>query len=191
MTQDTIMQKNFKGILTIDCWEEEFLNDFYQTLDNYIDFSCVESIICANYDLALDSKTDLSQYNLLSMWSWTNNDQKILHKVVEHAHTKSTSEWLKSKFKTHSVLLLDTESIIKHCNTFVPHINDWLVIGGAWGICTHSRPVCLQKLSKLKQNFYIAPWSIYNENGRSITERHIREDKSVTWIKTNDYFRAG
>jgi hypothetical protein len=171
---------NLKGLVCIDCWEEKDLLSYYQLLEQRIDFEQFDSIIVANYELLLDSSTDLSQHNVLETYSWSTYTPEMLLPIMKEARSRKTSNWLKTKFTTNSFLILTPESMKYHVSTTVPHITDWLVIGGSWGMCTHARPLGFNSLKTLPYNFYITDWSMYFD-GKTFTKKDIQTDR-LTWI---------
>jgi len=178
----------FKGLLCIDCWESSHLDKYYAQLEDKINFSNLESIIVANYELALDSINDLSQYNTLEEYSWTNFNQDILLSMAREARVRTTSDTLKKYFNKHTFLILSMSGLIHHLNNVVPHIKDWLVIGGSFGDCTHHRPVNFSELTKLPYNFYASSWSLYKDDNSLIDF----DNDSLSWtFEENGFYRLG
>ena len=167
------------GVICLDCWDQPDLESFYQGVDSNWDWSHCQSIAVANYELALDSE-DLCQYNTLEVYSWTHYTPKMLLPVMKEARQRKTSPYLQKHFRSHSFLLLDTESFCHHVETFVPHVKNWLIIGGRWAACTHNRPLSLPAMMHLPYNFYVATWSIYE----SLTAQHLERDR-LPWVEVN------
>jgi len=187
--QDNLNERlMIQGILTIDCWEDSRLDKFYQQLDKHIDFSEIQSIVVANYETALDS-SDVSLYNTLETYSWHTFCPTMLLPILREARRRKPSKWLQSKVDSHSFLLLDMASLTKHLEECVPHITNWLIIGGSWKQCTHGRPINVYALQSLPKNFYIADWSIYNQNNPDwlATRRDIEND-DINWQPHNNYY---
>lgn len=188
--------KDIQGLIFIDCWEMPSLINFYQQLEQKIEFDQYTSMVVANYELVLDSK-DQIQRNTLEMYKHSNRELMLLPMLYEFGYRK-TSSWLQSKFKSHSVLLLTTESLQHHIETVVPHVTDWLVVGGTWQSCTHNRPIGFASLKKMPYNFYITDWSMYNITGEfddpnavvnTATSKQFEKD-SHTWIdQGNNLYR--
>lgn len=155
---------DINGLICIDCWEIDSLKPYYQNLENNINFSRFDSIIVANYELALDSLNDISQYNTLEEYSWTNYNSEILLSMISEARERKTSQILQKHFKKHAFVILTINGLVHHIENVVPHINNWLIIGGTWGMCTNTRPINFTKLAALPYNFYITNWSMYSES---------------------------
>jgi len=180
-TQENKQLGDISGLLCIDCWEMDSpeANDYYQTLEKNIDFNQFDSILVANYELALNSN-DLCQYNVLEVYSWSDYEPKMLLPVMKEARQRKTSHYLQKHLKSHSFLILNAESFQHHVTTYVPHIKNWLIIGGSWGICTHYRPLGFDTLKTLPYNFYIAPWTMFNYVNNGIN------DDSLSWVDQNN-----
>jgi hypothetical protein len=170
---------NINGLLCIDCWEDTALNDFYNQLESKINFSQFDSIIAANYELALDTKNDLSQHNVLEEYSWHAHNPEILLDFVTEARDRDAAKLLRDNYSSNSFLLLSINAFKHHVETMVPHVRNWLVIGGTWGMCTHSRPLSFSTLSTLDYNFYTAEWAVYSESSHPIDF----DNDSLTWKK--------
>jgi hypothetical protein len=172
--------ESIQGLIFIDCWDQQGLDEFYQTLDSKIPWHQLQSIIVANYELALDSR-DFCQYNTLEAYSWTEYVPEMLLPVMKEARNRRTSPWLQKHFKTHSFLILEPNGFLYHRNRCVSHINNWLVIGGGeWEGSTHFRPLGLLAMQNLPGNFYIANWGIYPY----VYDGELGRD-SLTWIDQN------
>lgn len=182
MTQNNKTLNDLKGIVCIDCWELDDLTDYYKRLEEKLDFDQFDSIAVANYELRLDS-SDLCQYNILEVYSWETYTPNMLLPVMKESRNKTTSNWLKTKFSTNSFLILDPESMQHHVATSVPHVTDWLVIGGSWGACTHFRPLSFKSMLKLPYNFYITDWSLYDSSKPDyrMTKEQIDKD-TFNWV---------
>jgi hypothetical protein len=179
---------DIKGLLCIDLWEDDNLEEFYKTLETNVNYDQFDSIVVANYEMALDSK-DLSQYNTVEVYSWETFTPSVLLPIMKETRFRQASKYIKKHFKSHSFILLDTDSFQHHVTTFVPHIKDWFVMGGGWQSCLHSRPVGLRNLLDVPYNFYITPWSVYTQSQQSCSITELKTDK-LNWIdQSNNLYR--
>jgi hypothetical protein len=178
---------SIRGLLVIDCWERPELGAFYQRLQDHVDPTQFDSIMVANYELALDS-TDLCQHNTLEVYSWETYTPNMLLPMVKESRSRKTSTWLQSTFSTNSFLILDADSLIHHCTTAVPHITDWLVIGGNWQVCMHGRPLGFHKLKTLPYNFYVTPNGVYNtKKSNWLGDVNDLHNDQLTWIDQGNH----
>jgi len=183
------MNPDIKGIIAIDCWQQPSLDKFYANLDKLIDWLKIDSLIVANYEIALDI-SDKSLYNTLESYSWHDYDPDILLPIIKESRTRKTSNWMLSKMTQNAFCLLDMYSVRKHMDMCVPHIQDWLIVGGSWQACTHSRPVNVYELSKLKKNFYVSTWSVYDDSQTDckVSTEQIKNDTLCWEPAENGYF---
>jgi hypothetical protein len=186
-----ITLKELSGVICIDIWENYsgIPLTWLDNIDKHVNFLQFDSIIAANYELALDSSDDLSQYNTLKCYSWSTYRPEILLPVMKEARKRKTHSWLKNKFSSNSFLILDTVGMKIHVESVVPHIKNWLIVGGGWQTCLHQRPLGLKNMMHLPYNFFVAPWSIYNNNSKPI-ERSQFEQDTMCWIdRGNNFFQ--
>ena len=181
--------QDLKGLLIIDCWEGHVPAAWLSQNKHKINFDQFDSILVANYDLMLDGN-DIIQHNLLVDYSWVNFVPKMLLPMLEFAKDKKTHPWLQSHLNDRSFLILTPESMQHHVESTVPHVTDWLVVGGGWQMCTHSRPLGFYSLKTMPYNFYITDWSMI---GQLVAKppgsvEHIENDK-LTWIEHDKLFQ--
>jgi hypothetical protein len=178
---------SIRGLIVIDCWERPELDSFYQCLQDHVDITQFDSIMVANYELALDSKA-LCQHNTLEVYSWETYTPGMLLPMLKESGSRKTSAWLQSMFSSNSFLILDEYSLVHHCTTAVPHIKDWLVIGGSWQVCIHGRPLGFYKLKTLPYNFYVIPAGLYNTKKLNwlgnVDDLH---NDQLTWIDQGNH----
>ena len=179
---------DIKGIICIDCWEDPQLETFYQQLLTHIDFGQFESIVLANYELLLDG-LDPAQHNTIIAYSHTEQVHEIIMPLVRESRVRKTSRHIPQR--DNSFVLLTPEGFDHHVKRCVPHIQNWLVIGGSWGACTHSRPLSFKSMLQLPYNFYISDWSMYDFNSPTgcIKPQYFEND-TFSWVKQdNDLYK--
>jgi hypothetical protein len=172
--------RDIKGLICIDCWDDPDLEEYYQKLNTILDFEQFDSIIVASYEIQLDI-TDISLSNTLKEYSHCNYTPEVLLPIVKETRHRTTSNYVRRYFKEHSFLLLDTVSFVHHTTNCVPHINDWLVIGGGWGMCIHGRPMGFYNLSKINYNFYTGDHLIHRRKLGTLNRQMVEEDDLI-WI---------
>jgi hypothetical protein len=174
---------DIRGLICIDCWDNPDHDSYYNTVNNTINFKQFDSIVVASYETALDSE-DVALSSTLLAYSYYNFTPEVLLPILKETRNRKTSKHIQQHLGKNSFLLLDDISFNIHVNHLVPHIKDWLVIGGSWGQCTHHRPLGFNKMLGLPYNFYAAPWSMYSMNpGKnfSVTANDFATDR-LPWI---------
>jgi hypothetical protein len=181
--------ENLNGLLIIDCWDWHVPHLWLNRNKHKINFDQFDSIVIANYELMLDG-SDIIQRNLLGVYAKQNFVPKMLLPVLQFAGHRKTHPWLQSNLNDRSFLILTPESMQHHVESMVPHVTNWLVVGGGWNMCTHLRPLGFYSLKAMPYNFYITDWSMI---GRQVAQppgsiEHIEHDK-LTWIEHNKLFQ--
>jgi hypothetical protein len=188
MPQNNITLSDLDGVICIDCWEDPQLETFYQRLLARVNFNQFGSIVLANYELLLDGN-DAAQHNTIMAYSRSDEVPEIIMPMVrESGRRKTTSHIPKTN---NSFVLLTLEAFDYHVKKLVPHIKNWLVIGGSWGACTHSRPLSFKSMLHLPYNFYISDWAFYdfNSSDRCIDKQYIEND-TFNWVyQQNDLYK--
>lgn len=169
---------DIKGLVIIDLWNIAIVDRWFEEYKHKLNFEKFDSIIVANYELALDSN-DISQYNVLKDYSWTNYTPELLLPIMKEARDQQTYPGVQANLNSNSFLILTPEGMQRHVEYMVPHVNDWLIVGNTWGMCTHNRPLGFHAMKSMPYNFYITDWSIIGAKQNSI--EHIKED-SLSWI---------
>jgi hypothetical protein len=177
-----------RGVIFLDAWDEDFLDQWMQQVNIKLENYYVDSIIAANYQVALDVRYDTSLRNTISEYSLNNYQPDFLLPLMKETGNKEVHRDIEDiHFGNHSFMLLTPDSIKYHMNNMVPHIRDWLVIGGAWGACTHCRPFNFFHMGNIPdRRFYIADWSMYAQQGRPSFNliEELTNDR-LTWSSTN------
>ncbi len=196
MTKDLHFANCAKGLICIDLWENDFQNELIKDKNyqawleklsgNLAQFK-FDSVINASYFTKIDYN-DPSIYNTLIAYNWADFDQDIMLELIKNSNNYTMSQHIQREvFGKNTFALYSIESFIKHVNKLVPHIKDWLVVGAAWQICVHYRPLGLVNLSKLKQfNFYAADWGFVKSDNQLVNNKDFETDR-LQWSKINDH----
>jgi hypothetical protein len=180
--------EDLKGLLIIDFWEDPPQDNWIDRNKHKINFDQFDSIVVANYGLLLDGN-DIIQHNLLVDYCWTNFVPEMLLPMLEFAKDKKTHPWLQSHLNAKSFLILTPESMQHHVESMVPHVTDWLVVGGSWKICTHQRQLGFYFLTRMPYNFYITDWTMLGDQVKPGSIEHIEKDDLIWVDYTNNLFQ--
>ena len=150
-----------------------------------------DSIINAAYHTKIDYN-DPSIYNTLVAYNWQQYDEQIMLQLIKTCNNYTVSDTMKTQvFGASTFALYSIESFVKHVAKLVPHIQNWLVIGAEWQLCTHYRDLGLQNLSKLPQfNFYGADWGFVKKthcSGYSTVSQEDFEKDKLNWKKIDNH----
>jgi hypothetical protein len=91
-----------------------------------------------------------------------------------------------------SVIILDSDDLVHHCQMYHnDSIKNWLVIGQAWNMCLHGRPMGFYSLSSLikKQNYniYVTPWSVLDTQQKQLDPECFNGNDGIAWEPVEDF----
>lgn len=179
---------NIRGVIFIDAWDENFLDPWMEGVVYNLERYYIDSIIAANYEVALDVRYDSSLRNTISEYSLNNYQPDFLLPLMRETGNREAHRDLEDiVYNNHSFMLLTPDAIEYHMDNMVPHVRDWLIVGGAWGACTHCRPFNFFHMGNIPdRRFFIADWSIYTEEGRPTFDAiSALESDRLTWSFTD------
>jgi len=185
-------------LITIDLWEsgpngEIFSSEQNQWLDelsNKLAQRNWNSIINSSYGTKIDYD-DLSIYNTLLHYNWSNYDPVVMSELTKHCNNYVMSKYIIQRvFSKQAFALYSINSFLKHCTTRVPHVKSWLVVGQSWRICTHWRSIGLVNLCKIAEqhgfSIYGTPWGFLNVDQKTCVAYDFLNDKDIAWTQVGD-----
>jgi hypothetical protein len=180
--QDFHRAPNVWGLLCIDCWDVPNNRSFYEHAVNQLANFNIGAVVNCCTNLQLDYQ-DKSVYNTLNQYLWTNKDQKVLSNLINCAGHAKTDQHLHDKIFTESTVHLSSvDTFRNHVQKNWPTVQDWIILGSAWGMCVTYGPLGIDKLvgnvPELKFNVF-PDWSIQDENAEYITEKTLQDDFHV------------
>lgn len=194
----------YDGVIMIDLWEPRAdqlsLVSWYESLAAHVQIKNVKCIVNACYMSAIDYVQDHSHYNTMRIYNklgdnngihkdYCQNDQLLLNNLHNSRGLNKTSQVINQKLlnNNRSIFITNPEDFLHHWeHVLKKQVNNWLVIGQAWQICVHNRPIGLKHLSTLIKEFplkfYGTHWGFVDENGGTITQKHFKKD-SLPWTR--------
>jgi len=170
------------GLLCIDCWDVPANRPFYERAVDQLELFNIGAVVNCCNNLKLDYQ-DKSVYNTLNQYLWTNKDEKVLYDLINCAGHEKTDQHLHDKIFTESTVYLSSvDTFRNHVQKHWPTVQDWIILGSAWGMCVTFGPLGLDKLvsniPELKFNVF-PEWSIQDENAEYINEQTLQDDFNV------------
>ena len=170
------------GLLCIDCWDVPANRPFYERAVEQLELFNIGAVVNCCNNLQLDYQ-DKSVYNTLNQYLWTNQDQKVLYDLINCAGHEKTDQHLHDKIFTESTVYLSSvDTFRNHVQKHWPTVQDWIILGSAWGMCITFGPLGIDKLvnaiPELKFNVF-PEWSIQDENAEYINEQTLQDDFNV------------
>ncbi len=181
------------GVLCIDIWQVNDNNAFYQNALTELSKYTIGGIVNCTTDISIDY-SDKSIYNTLKKYHWTAatvdsriNDNVLLDLIKNAGGRKTATSIHDQLFDEQTVHLSRKETFIHQGHYGWPEIQDWIVLGSAWGNCLHYGPLGIDKLVDITNHkFYIFPeWSIQTEDRTAPDIQQIHDDYFV-WAPIAD-----
>jgi len=205
-----------QGVILIDAWQNDALRDFYQTVVDSTKQWKIRCCINASYNLDISAIAagqtlqDRSLYNTFRLHHWNRpiEQQSARFPVQPHASDRlifNVVRFSRSNYVTDpilstpdllggdaSVVILDPDDLVYHCETYHNNsIRNWLIVGQAWQMCVHFRPMGLYNLAKLNKsqhyNFFVTPWSVRDASFNELDSDHFNGADNLTWQSVDQF----
>lgn len=191
------------GVIFIDCWPVDFSwqhteknFDFYQSMIDRLDQFNVDSYVFHTSFINLNIVTpDIVRYikHFVSSESNVGLAEKNIKDLLDFVGNEQLDPQLENfLFDQRSVLIPSLSAFENWAQR--QQINDWIVVGMHWGLCTHTKPLGFLNLKKLKDknpnfNIYSLPdctatW-VTNDNGVQVARLCNSDDYSNDSIEWN------
>ena len=173
------------GVLCIDIWQDnDNNNEFYKNALAQLSQYSIAGVVNCTTDLVIDY-ADKSVYNTLKNYHWAANtissqvNDNVMLDLIKSAGSCCTNQLVHEKLFDHTTVHLSRrETFIHQGHYYWPEIQDWIILGSAWGKCVHYGPLGVDKLVEIPNHrFHIFPdWSIQTEDKRPPTTQEIHDD---------------
>jgi len=172
------------GVLCIDIWQDSTNNEFYKNALVQLSQYPIAGVVNCTTDLVVDY-ADKSVYNTLNNYLWaadtisSQTNDNVMLDLIKNAGKYQTDQLIHEKlFDQNTVHLSRRETFIHQGHYYWPEIQDWIILGSAWGKCVHYGPLGVDKLVEIPNHrFHIFPdWSIQTEHKQPPTAEEIHND---------------
>lgn len=166
------------GVLCIDIWHDDSNNEFYQNALEKLAQYPIAGVVNCTTDIKIDY-ADKSIYNTLNNYLWNSNNDNVLLDLIKNAGNHQTAKIVHDKlFDQQTVHLSRKETFIQQGHSYWPEIQDWIILGSAWGKCVHYGPLGVDTLVEIPNHkFHIFPeWSIQTEDSQAPTLQEVHDD---------------
>jgi hypothetical protein len=181
------------GVLCIDIWQVQDNDMFYQNALSHLSKYNIGGVVNCTTDIVIDY-SDKSIYNTLKHYHWKANavtsqtNDNVLLDLIKNAGEHQTSKTIHDKlFDQNTVHLSRKETFIHQGHYYWPEIQDWIILGSAWGKCVHYGPLGVDTLVDIPNHkFHIFPeWSLQTEDKQAPVTQQIHDDFFV-WAPIDD-----
>lgn len=159
-----------QGLILLDCWEpqvrEHFFKDKYyiNLIDNIGDnyFKCIVNS-ASRLKIELN---DVVMANTLKICDYRDNHPIIRNLLENSGDEKSSTLISRYVFNQNSINIATTSDFVWFCTKYLENsVQNWLVAGHTWQLCTHDHSLGLRVLSRLTKNH---PLNFYATDRKSV-----------------------
>lgn len=204
-----------QGVILIDVWANAALTGFYHSVAQRVSQFDIRCCVNASYNLDISnarfnhSHSDRSLYNTFRRHLWNRPIQSQPSKL-EHLHPSDRLAFNVMRFSRSnytsdpalctpdllgsdaSVVILDVDDLVHHCQMYHNNsIKNWLIVGQAWMMCVHFRPMGLYNLRRLAVlndfQFFVTNWSVLDSAGQELSPRHFDGSDNLKWESVKDF----
>jgi hypothetical protein len=171
-------------VLCIDIWQDDPNEAFYQNALTQLEQYPIAGVVNCTTNIVIDY-SDKSIYNTLKNYHWAADsinsqvNDNVLFDLIKNAGEDRTTKLIHDKlFDQQTVHLSRRETFIHQGHYYWPEIQDWIILGSAWGKCVHYGPLGVDTLVEIPNHrFHIFPeWSIQTEDKQPPTTQQIHDD---------------
>ena len=189
ITEHSTTKPDIRGLLLLDCWEpqvrEHFFKDkYYVNLIENLQDKQFEYIVNSAAGLQIDL-SDPGMANTLEICNYQDN-HPVLHNLLQHSGNEKTSALiLRYVFHRQTINIININDFVWLNVDFLKYqIENWLVVGQTWQMCTHDHALGLPRLAQLTKqyplNFYATDYSFCTMTEQTATLKDFEQD-SLNW----------
>ena len=187
ITKSTRKHPILQGLLLLDCWEPQVHDHFYK--DKYY-INLIEKLKNKNFEYIVNSAgrlpidlNDTAMATTIKVCDYDHN-HPIMRNLFENSGNEKTSTLL-SKYllnRIPTINILNAEDFVWFCTKYLPieRVQNWLVAGHTWQMCTHDAELGLHTLARLIKtcplNFYATDYSFCTMTEQTATLKDFQQD---------------
>ena len=187
ITKSTGKHPILQGLLLLDCWEPQVHDHFFK--DKYY-INLIEKLKNKNFEYIVNSASglqidlnDTAMATTIKVCDYDHN-HPIMRNLFENSGNEKTSTLL-SKYllnRIPTINILNAEDFVWFCTKYLPieRVQNWLVAGHTWQMCTHDAELGLHTLARLIKtcplNFYATDYSFCTMTEQTATLKDFQQD---------------
>lgn len=185
-----------QGLILLDCWEPQVRDHFFK--DKFY-INLIEKIAHQKFQYIVNSanrfQIDLSDptiANTIEVCGYR-DDHPIMRNLLEYSGDEKTSVLITRYLLTHSptIYISNTVDFVWFCKHYLSNkIENWLVVGHTWQMCTHSHGLGLPTLANVAKNhdlnFYATDYSFCTMTEQTATLQDFERD-SLRWCLIENF----
>lgn len=187
---------DIRGLLLLDCWEPQVYEHLYK--EKYY-INLIECIGNKNYECIVNSATGLkielndpSMANTLKVCKYSDT-HPLIRNLLQHSGDMQTSNLLLKYLirRQYTVNILTFEDFVWFSTKYLnKNIQNWLIVGHTWQMCTHWHSLGLPKLAHLSfthnLNFYATDYSFCTMTEKTAGFQDFEQDL-LNWRLVKDF----
>lgn len=195
ITDHNTKKPKIQGLLLLDCWEPTVHEHFFK--DKYY-INLIEHLRSYNFQWIVNSaarlKIELNDVGMANTWKICNyNDtHPIIRNLLKHSGDEKTSTLIsRYVFNHHTINIISEYDFSWFCMDYLENkVQNWLVAGHTWQICTHSHALGLHALTRVAKqyhlNFYATDYSFCKMTEQTATLNDFEQD-SMRWCQIENF----
>lgn len=195
ITASNKITPNIQGLILLDCWEPQVRDHFFK--DKFY-INLIEKIGSKKIPYKVNSVTglqvDLSDPGLANTMTVCEyrDDHPIMRNLLQHSGNEKTSTLVsRYLFDQNTVNIVNIDDFVWFCTKYLSNqIQNWLVVGHTWQMCTHSHALGLPRLARLSKNhslnFYATDYSFCTMTEQTATLPDFEQD-SLNWCLIENF----
>lgn len=185
-----------QGLILLDCWEPQVKSHFFK--DKYY-INLIDKLKHIQFSYIINSATGLkidladpTIANTIKVCEYR-DDHPIMRNLLQHSGNEKTSVLLNRYLISHSptIAILNTVDFVWFCKHHLSsQIQNWLIAGHTWQMCTHSASLGLPRLANVAKNhdlnFYATDYSFCTMTEQTATQQDFEQD-SFNWCLIENF----
>ena len=187
---------DIKGLILLDCWETQVYEHLFK--DKFY-INLIEKIANKNFKYIVNSVTklqiDLSDpimANTMKVCQYR-DDHPVMRNLLQQAGNEKTSNLLMKYLisQATAINISNEADFVWFAEDYLSNqIQNWLVVGHTWQMCTHSHSLGLPILAQIAKtyglNFYATDYSFCTMTEQTATLKDFEQD-SLKWRLIKDF----
>lgn len=185
-----------QGLILLDCWEPQVKSHFFK--DKYY-INLIEKLKHSKFSYIINSATGLkidladpTIANTIKVCEYR-DDHPIMRNLLQYSGDEKTSVLITRYLLSHSptIAISNTVDFVWFCKHYLSsQIQNWLVVGHTWQMCTHSHGLDLPTLANFAKkhdlNFYATDYSFCTMTEQTATQQDFEQD-SLNWCLIENF----
>jgi hypothetical protein len=187
---------DIKGLILLDCWEPQVREHFFK--DKFY-INLIEKIGNRNFEYLVNSVTrlqvnltDPTMANTMKVCEYQDN-HPVMRSLLQASGDEKTSSLITRYLinRTQSINISNAVDFIWFCTNYLSYkIQNWLVVGHTWQMCTHNHGLGLPALARISKNhdmnFYATNYSFCTMTEQPAILEDFEQD-SLKWRAIKDF----